>query len=87
MPDSVSHYKSGLLSEIEGLSAEKLREIPGFACFVKAEDVIIITADTREQDVHSRPGPDGGTRLQGSNPPSESESHKMGIKFRFQPRN
>ncbi len=40
MLDSVSHYKSELLSEIEGLSAEKLREILGFACFVKAKDVI-----------------------------------------------
>jgi len=40
MLNSVSRYKEELLSEIEGLSAEKLREIVGFACFIKAKDVI-----------------------------------------------
>jgi len=40
MLDSVSHYKNELLSEIEGLSAEKLREILSFVCLVKAKEVI-----------------------------------------------
>ncbi len=40
MPVTVSEYKNELLSEIEGMSADKLRQILDFVCFIKAKEVI-----------------------------------------------
>lgn len=40
MPDTVSHYKSEVLNEMEGLSVEKLREVLRFVCFIKVKEVI-----------------------------------------------
>ena len=36
----VSEYKKELIREIEGLSAEKIKEILDFAYFIKAKDAI-----------------------------------------------
>lgn len=35
-----SQYKEDLLSEIEGLPVEKLKQIIDFVCFIKAQDAI-----------------------------------------------
>ncbi|MEZ4529010.1 MAG: hypothetical protein R2941_24120 [Desulfobacterales bacterium] len=40
MPVTVSQYKNELLNEIEGMSADKLRQILDFICFIKAKEVI-----------------------------------------------
>lgn len=40
MATAVSEYKEDLLREIEGLPADKIKEILDFACFIKAKDSI-----------------------------------------------
>jgi hypothetical protein len=40
MPTLSSEYKEELLREIEGLSAEKIKEILDFTYFIKAKDAI-----------------------------------------------
>ncbi len=40
MTDLIFQYKDELLSEIEGLSVEKLKQVIDFVCFLKAKDTI-----------------------------------------------
>ena len=40
MPNLASQYKEELLREIEGLSAEKMKELIDFTYFIKAKDAI-----------------------------------------------
>ena len=40
MSMSAYQYKEDLLSEIEGLPVEKLKQIIDFVCFIKAQDAI-----------------------------------------------
>jgi len=35
----VSHYRDELLREIEGLTADKLKQVLDFACFIKAKEL------------------------------------------------
>jgi hypothetical protein len=40
MSGLISQYKHELLYEIEGLSAEKLRQVIDYVCFIKTKDLI-----------------------------------------------
>jgi len=40
MPATISQYKDELLSEMEGMSVDKLKQILDFICFIKAKKVI-----------------------------------------------